>query len=200
MKPFVRTVSPGRAIILNGPTRVGKSSVTAELQRISAQPPLTISMDSFYCHIMLPGLAEVSRDKWKEFNWASGLYATASAMAREGYDLIIDTLTVEPLADNHLLYHFENIVTYFIGLHCPLEFIRQRMRPGQENDTKALNGAEHQFRTVHANAQNYYDLELDTSKFSIKDCAEKILSFVASTPEPQALSVLRAKAQEAGEN
>jgi chloramphenicol 3-O phosphotransferase len=196
MKPFAYTDPPGRAIILNGPTRVGKSSLAAELQRISPQPPLTISIDSFYCHIMLPGLAEVSRDKWKDFNWASALYATASAMVREGHDVIIDTLTVEPLTDNHLLTHFESIVTYFIGLHCPLEFIRQRMRPGQENDAKALKGAEDQFLTVHANAQHYYDLELDTSMLSTKDCAEKVLRFVTCTPEPQALSVLRAKANE----
>ena len=192
MKTLASSVSPGRAIILNGPTRVGKSSLAAELQRISPQPPLTISMDSFYCHIMLPGLEQVSRDKWKNFNWASGLYATASALVREGHDVIIDTLTVEPLTENHLLHHFEDIRTYFIGLHCPLEFIRQRMRPGQENDAKAIKGAEEQFLTVHANAQNCYDLELDTSTLTTEECAVKVLDFVTSTPEPLALSKLRA--------
>ena len=187
-------VCPGRAIILNGPTRVGKSSLAAELQRIAPQAPITISMDSFYCHIMLPGLAEVPREKWKNFNWASGLYATASALAREGHDVIVDALTVEPLADNHLLTHFENIVTYFVGLQCSLEFVRQRMRPGQENDAKALKGAEDQFRSVHANAQNCCDLELDTSVLSTRECAEKVLEFIALTSEPQAFSILRTKA------
>ncbi len=184
-------VRPGRLIILNGPTRAGKSSLAAELQRTFPKTVLILSMDSFYCHIMVPALADIKREVWPTLNWASALYATSRALVLEGHDLILDTLTVETLDKNHLLEHFEDLDAYLIGLFCPLEILLTRMRDGEETNPKAIKGVEEQFGSVHTNAQNCYDLELDTSKLSTEACAQKILDLISSTSKGKAIFRLR---------
>lgn len=179
------------AIILNGPTRTGKSSLAEELQRKLPFPALILSMDGFYCHTMVPALPGIPKSEWPQFNWASALYASSSALVREGHSIILDTLTVEPLAENNLLKHFEGITTYFIGLHCPLDVMKERIRIEQKDDEKALANLESQFHTVHKNAGNQYDLELDTSTLSSEACGKQLLEMLESKKEPMALSQLR---------
>ncbi len=157
-------------------------------------------MDSFYCRIMVPALADIKREVWPKLNWASALYATSRALVLEGHDLILDTLTVEPLSKNHILDHFEGLDSYFIGLFCPLEALLTRMREGEENSPKAINGVKEQFSSVHQNAGGCYDLELDTSKLTTKDCAQKILELLSSTAQEKALDTLREKNRTSASN
>jgi len=193
MKISPQGAKPGRLIILNGPSRAGKSSLAAELQKTLPVTTLILSMDSFYCHIMVPALADISREVWPTLNWASALYATSRALVLEGHDLILDTLTVEPLEKNHLLDHFEDLNAYFVGLFCPLEVLLTRMREGEENNPKAIKGIEEQFTSVHKNAEGCYDLELDTATFSTTDCAQKLLDLLSQTSRGQALDKIRGK-------
>ena len=183
------------AIILNGPSRTGKSSLAEELQLRLNFPTLILSMDVFYCHTMVPALVGIPKSEWPHFNWASALYASSSSLVREGHSIILDTLTVEPLVENNLLQHFENIRTYYIGLKCPLEIMKARIRIEQKDDEGALSNLETQFDSVHKNAGNFYDLELDTSMLSTQECGDRVLEMLDSKNEPFALSQLRQKAK-----
>ncbi|MDF3130252.1 AAA family ATPase [Kiritimatiellaeota bacterium B1221] len=194
------TIKQPVAIILNGPSRTGKSSLAEELQLRLNFPALILSMDAFYCHTMVPALVGIPKSKWPHFNWASALYASSSSLVREGHSIILDTLTVEPLVENNLLKHFENIQTYFIGLKCPLEMMKARIRIEQKDDEGALSNLETQFDTVHKNSGNFYDLELDTSVLSTQECGDKVLEMLDSTSEPVALSQLRQMTKETSNN
>lgn len=66
---------------------------------------------------------------------------------------------------------------YLIGLHCPLEVLEQRERDRKD---RTLGQAREQFHVIHKYVT--YDLELDTSKLTVEECAEGVVERLKSPP------------------
>lgn len=176
---------PSRIIILNGVGSSGKSSIAKALQSIAAEPFLHVEMDVFLD--MLPpsafgqssGLmfetieqdgraAVVIRSGPTIQRLMRGMRRAIAAMAAEGNNLIVDDVWWEGEEQDYraLLAGFE---TYFVAIHAPLDELEARER---ERGDRIIGLARWQFGRVHQGVA--YDLEIDTTGATPKECAEAI--------------------------
>lgn len=176
-------------ILLNGVGSAGKSSLAKALQQITRQPFLHFSMDVFL--EMLPpvyfdhpdGLVfetieedghpsviihegELSRRTLR------GMRRAAAAMAGEGNNLIIDEVLIGTgLAAQEYRDLLAPYRLHWVGVHAPLDVLEARER---RRDDRQPGLARWQFPRVHAGMT--YDLEIDTSRLSPAEAAERIRS------------------------
>jgi chloramphenicol 3-O phosphotransferase len=172
-------------ILLNGVGSVGKSSIATALQTIAAEPFLHVTMDAFLD--MMPArywdhpdgvtFETVQQDGKPSVIIHSGLVAerllrgmrrSVAAMAREGNNLIVDDVLLENEMDEYaaLLAH----VTFrTVGVFAPLDVLEARER---ERGDRLIGLARWQYDQVHQGRR--YDLELDSSKATPLECAERI--------------------------
>jgi len=165
-----------RVVLINGVSRVGKSSLAKALQRIASRPMLHVQMDAFL-EMMPPGSFGDPAGYVFETTEARGRPVTAitsgpileaamramraavAAMADSGVDLVVDEVMWDPadLADyrRRLAAHELHIV----GLRAPLEVVEARERARGD---RALGLARWQHGKVHAGMA--YDLELDATQ------------------------------------
>jgi chloramphenicol 3-O phosphotransferase len=66
---------------------------------------------------------------------------------------------------------------YLIGLNCPLDVLEQREK---DRTDRTLGQARAQFEVIHKYAK--YDLEQDTSKLTVEECAEKVIERLKTPP------------------
>jgi len=82
---------------------------------------------------------------------------------------------------------------WLIGVRCSLDVVndRERLRPGRFPGTATSH-----FHEVHAHGANY-DLQVDTSNMTPRECAERIIARLAQPPTVLHELRRRAAAQEA---
>ena len=174
-------------IFLNGTSSAGKSSIAKALQSRLDRPCIHWCIDDYlklYPQDLWDGNT-VSAQDWEQI--IRGFHAAGAAMARENNLVIFDdVLEAEPPWIAHLLALFEGLTVYFVGVHCPLDVLERREQ--QRSDRKP-GMARIQFEQVHAKA--IYDIEVDTSTLTSDECAERILKYMASFPQPDAVKRLQ---------
>ena len=208
----------GKIIFLNGSSSAGKTTLAVMLQQLLDEPYQHIALDQFrdgmpgrYRGLNSPagtpgdlGLNVVptrengeliTRIRFGEHGEKvlRGMRRAMAAFAREGNNIIIDDLIFKPeyLADYaDALYDLD---AWFIGVRCSLDVVndREQRRPGRFPGTATSH-----FHEVHAHGANY-DLQVDTSNTTPRECAERIIARLAQPPEVLKQLRRRSGAQEA---
>jgi chloramphenicol 3-O phosphotransferase len=172
-------------ILLNGPGSAGKSAIAKALQAIAAEPFLHVEMDAFMA--LLPerffgdptGLVfeTVLEDGNPSVvvhtgsvveNTLRGMRHAVAAMAAQGNNQIVDDV----MLGNEAAEYAELVAPYRlyrVGVFAPLDLLEARER--QRGD-REIGLARWQHERVHRNMT--YDLELDTSRATPLECAERI--------------------------
>lgn len=201
----------GQAIFLNGTSSAGKTTIAKVLQSRLKEPYLYVSLDQYrdslpdkYRGLNSPpgtlgydGLNVVPTDSKDGKKITSiqlgdygkkvlhGMRASAAELVRNGLNIIIDDILLEPDFLEDYLEIFSDLKVYFIGLFCALEVVEKReaSRVGRFPGT-----AESQLEVCHAH--EVYDLSVDTSVLSPDECATKIIDRIGSAT-PEAFDKLR---------
>ena len=193
----------GRVILLNGSSSAGKTTLAHMLQQILPAPHQHISLDQF--RDGMPGrfrglnagpgtsgeqglnVVPVARGgEWlTEVRFGDhgrsvlrGMRRAAAAFAKDGGNTIVDDLLLEHGFLLDYLRAFAGLAVTFVGVRCPLPVVnaREAARPGRFPGTAASH-----FEQVHAHGD--YDVEVDTSKVTPRECAERV---AAAADEPSA--------------
>jgi chloramphenicol 3-O phosphotransferase len=174
-----------RIVLLNGVGSSGKGSIAKALQKITAAPFLHVQMDAFID--MMPD-GSWGHPDWLDFETLRedgkpsvaiktgplaaslfrGMRHAVAAMARQGNNLIVDDVLLgeEKAEYVELLADFELIR---IGVFAPLEVLEARER---SRGDRMAGLARWQYDRVHKGMT--YDLEVDTSRATAVECAERI--------------------------
>lgn len=173
-------------IFINGTSSSGKTSLLKLLQKKLPEPFLDMGIDKFIW--MLPG-RYLDRPLWDDVlgkavqpgpvGWSlfSGMHHAIAAAASRGNNILADHVFVEKVWVDECAELFAKMNAYLIGLHCPLEVLEQREKDRKD---RTLDQAKMQYEVIHKFTK--YDLELDTSKLTTDECAEKIIERLKSPP------------------
>ena len=198
-------VASGRLVLLNGATSSGKTAVARAFQRLSHDPWLRIGIDAFWSAIderwMEFGPYAEEGFRWVEARsgdgapagmrivpgpvgerLAAGMRAAVGALAREGNDVLVDDVLIEPAWLDHWSEVVAGLDTLFVGVHCDLETLERRER---ERGNRILGEARGQVDNIHRHG--LYDVEVDTSSTSPEECALLIAQALVSAPRPRVL-------------
>lgn len=175
-----------KIIILNGIGSVGKSSTAKALQSFIADPFLHVQGDAFL--EMLPasmmghpdgivfeqtiedGQPSIVIEMGIVMDKAMrGMRSAVAAMAKEGNNLIVDDVMIDPADQEHYRKALKGFDVHFVGLFAPLDTLEQRER---DRGDRLIGLARWQWDRVHKGIT--YDLEIDTSEASAVDCARRI--------------------------
>ena len=173
-------------IFINGTSSSGKTSLVKLLQKELPEPHLDMGVDKFIW--MLPS-RYLDRPLWDEVlgkavhsgpvGWSlfSGMHHAIAAAASRGNNILADHVLVEKAWVDECAELFAGTNAYLIGLTCPLEVLEQRE---QDRKDRTLGQAKIQYEVIHKFAQ--YDLELDTSKLTTEECAERVIERLTNPP------------------
>ncbi len=186
----------GRVVILNGPPRSGKSSIAAVIQERFDGPWMNLGVDVFARQVtppryrpgigLRPGGERPDIEALIPALYAA-LYDSVAAHSRAGLNVVVDVahhddysrpLDVLPDAASRLA----DIPVLFVGVRCPIEVIMRRRDAGDPNreGTYAVTTREGSVPAPVRRWQDQvhrhlvYDLEVDTSILSSRQCAQRV--------------------------
>ena len=182
-------------IVLNGPSCSGKSSIAAVLQELWPGPLQVTGLDTFLAAQSRRFFASDGR-MVAGFSWIPvtvdgqpasrragsagtgddrGEPAYWAACAEAGLDQVIDDVWLVPDQPAGLQRALSAANTLWVGVHCPLPVAEQRERERGDRTVGTVRG---QYAVVHAHRT--YDLDVDTSAATPRECAEAILAALES--------------------
>jgi chloramphenicol 3-O phosphotransferase len=169
-----------QVIVLNGGSSSGKSSIARHLQSLLAVPWLTLGVDNLVA--AMPPAMQASENGLKflpdgqievgpgfgflERAWSHG----AAAMARAGVGIILDEVFLSgAVAQNRWKAALHGLEVLWVGIRCdPLVAAQREASRGD----RVQGMAALQAQPVHQGVA--YDLEIDTTHASPRDCARLI--------------------------
>lgn len=187
-KPFI--------VFLNGTSSAGKSSIAFQLQSM-LHPSLHVGIDHFLIMMhpdyfgdgplvsqgfsLIREKDEVTQIKvgpvGKQLAYA--MHRSMKALIDNQFTLIIDECLIDDEAFKDYLELFREYKVYFIAVKPPLEVAIQWEK---ERGDRLIGLAKSQYPLVYNN--KLFDLEIDSSLGSPKECAGKILEFIHNNPNP----------------
>ena len=190
-------MSTGKIIVFNGASSSGKSSILHQFQSVAEEPWLEAGVDQFIK--MLPDRFS-NLPLWQIFPNNSSqtmslgsqlvlaMHGAVREMAKAGLNVLVDQVLADKSCLDDCVNAFYDLPAFFIGVKCPLEILEERER---NRINGVLGLARFQFDRVHRYA--HYDFEVDSSVYSISDCANLIKDFVHSGNLPSAFKELQSK-------
>lgn len=175
----------GKVIFLNGVSSSGKSSLAYALQQILEAP---------YLHANADVIKEMSKgvpldDRGEAFargKFMPSLYASIpscfAAIASLGCNLIIDDMT-RPLQLRNYMEALAGHEVWLVGVHCGAEELERRERSRAD---RVEGRAKEQLAQGLVHALGIYDVEVDTSRQTLEDCALHIKHHLNSACVPKA--------------
>ncbi|WP_018351651.1 chloramphenicol phosphotransferase CPT family protein [Longispora albida] len=199
--------TPGQIVVLNGPSRAGKSSIAAAVQDRLDGVWMSLGVDQVMQATprrFQPGLGLRPGGERPELEplvvaQYAALYESIAAYSRLGFNVVADTL-------HHDVYsvprgilpdsarRLDGLPALLVGVRCPIEVIRQRRRDTWGGAGFAEGGAVADPVSLWQEAVHtpgIYDLEVDTSELSPEECAELIALRLTLAPAPIAFEQLR---------
>jgi chloramphenicol 3-O phosphotransferase len=189
-------LASGRVVVLNGTSSSGKSTLAKALQARLDEPWLLVGIDTVV--FALPG-AWLDPPRWADvfryvepaagapagvtfrietgplgLRLVDGLHRAVAALADAGLSVIVDHVLVEPGWLPDLAGRLDGHEVLFVGVRCPLDVV---MRREAERRDRTVGQAAAQFDVVHS--AGGYDLEVDTSRLTPEEAAERIASSIA---------------------
>ncbi|MEM9158429.1 MAG: chloramphenicol phosphotransferase [Verrucomicrobiota bacterium] len=158
------------AIVLNGASSSGKTSIVRSLQRLSGTPLLHASLDTFTDMFDWSSVDDGVRKECHSVG-VGNFHRCLPILASGPFPLVVDHVFERQEWFEECFKALKGRRTFFVGVHCPLPVLESRE---QERGNRRLGLAKSQFERVHVGKD--YDLELDTSKFSSEECALAILN------------------------
>jgi chloramphenicol 3-O phosphotransferase len=163
-------------IILNGVGSVGKTSTARALQAITTRPFLLVAMDAFLDMlpetmighpdglIFEPGLDQGHKSVRIRVGFVveramRGMRHAIAAMARQGNNLVVDDVMIEPGLDRAYRTLLAGHDVRLVGLFAPLDVLEERERTRGD---RQIGLARWQYDRVHRGIT--YDLEIDTTQ------------------------------------
>ena len=198
----------GKVVVLNGPSRAGKSTIAARMQDALDGIWMHLGMD---LHIQAtppryrPGVG-LRPSRPEDLGEADGrasnrdlvdvvpalyasLYGSAAAHARNGLDVVMDVYHHDHYArplDTFGIAKRElaGLPTLFVGVNAPLDVIwdRRAQTWGQHRESVADDVRRAVELHDEAARSLRYDLELDTSQLSPDECVRRIARRLAEGP------------------
>lgn len=195
-------MTPGKVILLNGSSSAGKTTIARMLQQLYSEPYQHIALDQFrdgmserFRGLNSPpgdsgalGLnvvpVERDGDVMTEIHFGDvgrrvlrGMRRAIAVFAREGNHVIVDDLMFEKSFLLDYLDVMKGLTVTFAGIRCDLPVVnaREAVRPGRFPGTATSH-----FHTVHAHC--VYDVEVDTSESTPRQCAQQIMQAARETP------------------
>src|SRR4051812_36736494 len=162
------------ALVLNGASSAGKTSIARAMQRISLTPILHASLDTFTDMFYWPAIASEETRRECHALGVANFHAALATLAANRFILVVDHVFEQPGWFESCRDALKERQTYFIGVRCPLPILEEREKA--RGDRK-VGLAKSQFERVHAGRT--YALELDTSVMRADDCAGSILVFLS---------------------
>lgn len=152
--------TPGRIILLNGASSIGKTVLACAVQDRIENPCWHLSTDHFRDSGVLP-MARIAR---RDFRWSdlrgrffAGFHATLAACAEAGNDLIVEHILEDEGWCETLIELLKPFNVYFIGVHCSLEELTRRE---VARGDRLLGSAARDFHSVHIG--RCYDIEVQS--------------------------------------
>lgn len=188
------SMKPGTIILLNGTSSSGKTSILHALQDMLEEPYLEAGIDKFIW--MLPE-RYLERPLWDDVlgladraggtghRLVAGMHQTIETLSRAGINVLADLVLVEPAWWDDCIQRFSGLPAYLVGVRCPLNVLEERERARRN---RTLGQARVQYTVVHGDG--IYDLEVDTSRLPVEECARQICACVLSGRPPRALKRL----------
>ncbi len=189
---------PGQIIILNGAPRSGKSSIAEAIQESYDGIWMKLGVDLSSQGIpskVRPGIGLRPGGERPDLEAVipmlyAALYESIAAHSRLDLNVVVDighhdsySTPLNILQD--CLRRLEGLPVIFVGVRCPLEVILERRRTSPEGSYLAPAPGEGvpdpilRWQTeVHK--PGIYDMEVDTSRQSPKECAENIRTYLLS--------------------
>ena len=165
------------AILLNGASSSGKTSIARAIRKMAAVPFLHASVDTF---TELFDWDVIAGDAlWQECDRAGVaiFHRSLPALLSTRFPVVIDHVLEEREWYEEYQEALRGHRVLSVGVHCPLEILRKREKARGD---RGIGLAERQYARVHRHGG--YDLEVDTSILSPYECAQTILAaFTAIT-------------------
>lgn len=206
----------GKIIFLNGPSSAGKTAIIKELQPILKEPFLHVGVDMFYRMMPLRYFGkDPSEDDpaHKGFRWRTitegervrydltpgpigyqmleGMQSAIAAMASVGNNIIVDENVIYEGQMEGYLKALREYYVLFIGVFCALEEIERREL---ERGDRRVGHARGHYHLSHKFVEEFgsYDLCIDTTARTPRECAEMIAHHYLEGPPPTAFRALHA--------
>lgn len=200
---------PGQIVILNGTPRSGKSSIAEAIQETFDGVWMNLGVDHFKGMTperFQPGIGLRPGGERPELEplvvtLYRAMYESIAAHSRLGLNVVVDVghhdaysipRGILPLCARQL----EGLPVLFVGVRCPVEVVMERRiatwRAGYAEDGSVPKPVALWQRAVHT--PGIYDLEVDTSALTPRECADAIGRRLADGPVPSASRRLAAMA------
>ena len=147
---------------VHGAASSGKSTIAKVLQAEIEKPFWHISID----HLRDSGIVPMERFRRKDFSWSEarnaffdGFHASLSAYTDSGNNLIVEHILEREEWLQMLIKRFAKHDVFFVGVHCPLEFLIERE---VARGDRPLGSARQDFETIHLG--KVYDLDIDSTE------------------------------------
>ncbi len=190
-------------IILDGSSSAGKTSIIKELQNIYDKPLLHAGIDRFWA--MIPDQYKENGSKAHEGYLFSSTVDTHNnpiihvqkgpfahqidntlpqvikTLADCGHDVAVDTIINTDAQLHNYAKTLKHHTVYFIGVVCDFEELEKREK---SRANRMLGLARGHNGTINTH-KNYYDLIINSTNYNPAHCAQNILDFINTTPDPQ---------------
>lgn len=155
------------AIVLNGTSSSGKSSIAHELQRHRPEVWIHLPVDAF---LALVPFTDREAEVMAEFvNIGVGIHAAMGAIVRAGNRVIIDHVFAHPAVNGLLRGELAGVPSLWVAVDCSLEELERREAARGD---RGAGTARSQIDIVHNGVD--YDLRLDTSRMTVAECAAAV--------------------------
>jgi chloramphenicol 3-O phosphotransferase len=199
--------NPGQIVLLNGVPRAGKSSIVSAIQETFDGVWMNVGLDRFKAMTPLqyqPGIGLRPGGERPDLEplvatLYRALYEAIAAHSRLGVNVAADVghhdayskpLAILPSCAKLLA----GLPAWFIGVRCPIDVIMKRRAATWGNGYTKDGSVPEPVLTFQKfiHLPGVYDLEVDTSQMSPKECATAIREHIDHGPPPTALCRLAA--------
>ncbi|HSI61703.1 MAG TPA: AAA family ATPase [Candidatus Saccharimonadia bacterium] len=159
------------AIVLNGTSSAGKTSIAKAIQKLSPEPFIHISLDDFTEMFRWDAIDNADLRRECHRHSISSFHQSMRVLLAGQFPGVIDHVFEQDAWYEGCLTALAEHDILVVGVHCPLKVVRHRE---VARGDRRIGLAEYQLPIVHKNRR--YDLEVDTSTRSSEECAAEILT------------------------
>lgn len=169
------------AIVLNGASSAGKTSIAKAMQQLWPSPLIHASLDSFTDVFAWSAIqSKEAREQCHAFGVQS-FHSYLSTIADSDYPIVIDHVFEQKSWFESTRDALHQRATFFVAVRCDLPILEDRER---KRGNRRLGLARRQHEIVHKSMN--YDLEVDTNNLSSMDCAKLVIE-MATKNSPRSL-------------
>jgi chloramphenicol 3-O phosphotransferase len=180
--------TPGRIVLLNGPSSAGKTSLSHAVVELLDTPWFEFPGDLLHSIRSRPDLRGVDDIDWEATfrRTRAGYHRAIAGLARAGCDVIADHVLNEPWRLADLLEVTRGVDVLLVHVTCAPDVLVQRERERADREPGA---ALQQLGLVFAHDD--CDLVVDTSEGSVEQSAQRVSELIATPPSDRAFDRLR---------